>query len=126
MWELLSPGGRLLLSVPCAREAFEEYLDFNEYGLLAEDENHFVFGQRFYNQILLQERVYSITGNPTRCAVYGEKKIDTFKDNREKKCSGSGYPYWREPYMMGTDYKYFDSIDDLPGWGVTAMEFIKQ
>ena len=126
MWELLSPRGRLLLSVPCAREAFEEYLDFNEYGLLAEDENHFVFGQRFYNQILLQERIYCITGSPSRFAVYGEKKIDTFKENREKKLKGSGYPYWREPFMMGMEYKYFDSIADLPGWGVAAMEFVKQ
>lgn len=43
MWNLLSPNGRLLISVPCASEAFEEYTDYNEYGLLTPDENSYVF-----------------------------------------------------------------------------------
>jgi len=85
IWELLRPGGRLLLSVPCAKEAFEEYLDFNEYELLTADDENFVFGQRFYDQGLLEERIFSITGSPVRSAVYGEKTRGSFKKNREDK-----------------------------------------
>ena len=125
MWELLRPGGMLLLSVPCCKDPFEEYIDFNEYGLLTADDEGFVFGQRFYNQETLEERVYCITGRPSRFGVYGEIEKGAFELNRAQKLSGSGYPYWREPYMMGEEYNCFGSIRELPGWGVTAMEFVK-
>jgi SAM-dependent methyltransferase len=125
IWSLLRPGGRLLLSVPCAREAFEEYLDFNEYGLLGTDENNFVLGQRFYDQDLLEKQIFDITGNPLRFAVYGEKSLGSFNNNRAKKLSGVQYPQWREPWMMAEEYRYFNSISELPGWGVIAMEFVK-
>lgn len=125
MWQLLRSGGRLILSVPCAKEAFEEYIDFNEYGLLPSDKYGFVFGQRFYDEILLEERIFSITGKPVSQAVYGEVESGSFVKNRQEKVSNPDYPFWREPLMMGKEYSYFKSISDLPGWGVIAMEFIK-
>jgi SAM-dependent methyltransferase len=126
MWDLLRSGGKLLLSVPCAKEAFDEYLDFNEYELLTADSNNFVFGQRFYDEKILEENIYDITGKPARFAIYGEKEPGMFKKNRDEKFLNVHYPHWREPYMMGKDYMYFDSIGDLPGWGVIAMEFVKK
>lgn len=125
MWRLLRPGGRLIISLPCAREAFEEYIDFNEYGLLKPDKDNFVFGQRFYDEVLLEDRIFSITGKPISKAIYGEKKLGSFIENRQDKISRPDYPFWREPLMMGKDYRYYNSIDELPGWGVIAMEFFK-
>ena len=113
------------MSVPCAGEATEEYIDYNEYGLLNEDENSFVFGQRFYDRELLDSRIFDVTGQPIRICVYGEKKYGMFIENRDQKFSSPDYPYWREPYMMGRNFKEFSSINDLPGWGVVAMEFRK-
>ena len=126
LWQILRPGGSLILSVPCAREAFEEYIDFDEYGLLTPGEDGFVFGQRFYDEILLEKRIFSITGKPITQAIYGENKSGALKENRQEKISTPDYPFWREPLMMGKEYSYFQSISDLPGWGVIAMEFIKQ
>jgi SAM-dependent methyltransferase len=129
MWEVLKPGGRLLLSVPCAAKASEEYVDFNEYGLLAPDEAGFVFGQRFYDEQTLRERIFSVAGEPVCCAIYGEKDAGSLFENRERKCSepfaAGSYPFWREPYLMGQECRYFDSISALPGWGVIAMQFVK-
>ncbi len=125
MWELLRPGGRLLLTVPCAAEAREEYIDRNEYGLLEPNEDGFFFFQRYYDQKLLSENVFSITGEPSRYAVYGEKIVGTYRRNEQSKRSDPNYPAWREPYMMGQEYRYFDTVDDLPGIGVIAMEFVK-
>jgi hypothetical protein len=34
-------------------------------------------------------------------------------------------PFCREPYMMGREYRYFESIDELPGMGVIGLEFRK-
>jgi SAM-dependent methyltransferase len=125
MWAMLKRGGRLLLSVPCAAETSEEYINKNEYGLLEPDKSGFVFWQRFYDTLLLQERIFSITGQPNRKIVYGEKKAGTIINNTRRKRADPKYPIWREPYMMGQEYGYFKSIADLPGQGVIAMEFVK-
>jgi hypothetical protein len=125
MWEMLKRGGRLFLSVPCAAETSEEYIDKNEYGLLEPSENGFTFWQRIYDPMLLQERIFSITGQPNRKIVYGEKKAGTILNNTKSKRFDPNYPIWREPYMMGQEYCYFESVADLPGQGVIAMEFVK-
>lgn len=126
MWDLLKPGGRLILSVPCAAEAIEQYRDSNDYGLLDTDKEGFVFFQRLYDDNLLQKRIFSITGKPVRYVIYGEKKAGSFSKNMESKLVDPDYPFWREPYMMGRDFAYFAAIADLPGEGVIAMEFIKE
>jgi predicted SAM-dependent methyltransferase len=125
MWSLLQPNGRLLISVPCAQTAFEEYIDYNEYGLLKPDEDSYVLGQRFYDRMLLQDRFWNITGTPSHMAVYGEKQEGVFFRNRQERLTSDDYPFWWEPYFMGLNYQKYDSIDDLPGIGVVAMEFVK-
>jgi SAM-dependent methyltransferase len=125
IWRLLKPGGRLLLTVPCALKAREEYIDRNEYGLLGPTEGGFFFHQRFYDQRLLTENIFSIVGRPSRFAVYGEKVCGTYHANERAKMSDPSYPSWREPYTVGESYQYFNSVDDLPGIGVIAMEFVK-
>jgi hypothetical protein len=63
---------------------------------------------------------------PARIAIYGEKKKGLFFRNATmKRLLGFFYPFWREPYMMATEYKSFSSNDDLPGEGVVMLEFIK-
>ena len=39
--------------------------------------------------------------------------------------SGELYPGWREPYMMGAQYKVYESISKLPGMGVVGFLFVK-
>jgi len=125
IWKFLRPGGRLLLSVPCAAEAFEEYLDFNEYGVLATDKGGYVFGQRFYDEEQLQSRIFRILGQPSRVRIFGENRPGNFLANRARKVRGGSYPFWRESLMMGEEYCYFEQIRELPGLGVIAMEFVK-
>ena len=125
LWRLLAPGGRLLITVPCASRGFEEHIDCNEYGLLQRDENGFVFGQTFYDDEALRERILTITGLPVRSAVFGEVEKGLFFRNRERKLMDPTYPFWREPYMMATEYSRFHTVKDLPGVGIIAMEFRK-
>jgi len=127
MWAWLKPGGRLLLSMPCAAEASEQYINHNEYGLLTPDEAGFVFWQRFYDPGLLEERILSVTGQPHQRLIYGEKVAGAFLKNAERKRAeyATTYPFWREPYMMGREYNYFQRIADLPGEGVVALECVK-
>jgi SAM-dependent methyltransferase len=126
MWRMLKPGGRLLITVPCAAQASEEYINLDEYGLFERDERGFVYWQRYYDERLIKERIFCITGEPSRMVVYCEKRPGIYDRNVEKKRSGALYPYWREPFMMGVDFGYARRIADLPGMGVVAMEFIKK
>jgi SAM-dependent methyltransferase len=125
MWKLLRPSGVLLISVPCAAKASEEYININEYELINADENGFVFWQRYYDEALIRRRIYSITGEPRRCAIYGEKEGGFYQENVKRKRTDKFYPIWREPFMMGLEYEYKSKISELPGVGVIAMEFVK-
>ncbi len=126
MWELLKPGGKLILTVPCMAEATEQYISENEYGLLTPGEDGYTFWQLYYDSVILKEKIFPITGKPARMVIYGEKEAGSFAKNAHlKRSRGAGYPFWREPYVMGSEYAYFQSIQSLPGEGVVAMEFVK-
>jgi SAM-dependent methyltransferase len=127
MWQLLTPGGRLILTVPCAAQASEQYIDHNEYGLLPPDVDGYVFWQRFYDETLLRERIFRVIGLPRTVQVYGEKEPGLFQKNAARKRSeyATTYPFWREPWMMGQEYRFFSKVADLPGEGVIGMEFVK-
>lgn len=124
LWDAVKPGGQLIVTVPCAREALEEYLDLDEYGLLPADDRGYVFGQRFYDEALLRETFFSACGPPRRLEIFGERRAGLFVEDRAAKNTGLGRP-WREPYAVATGYARFTSIGDLPGWGVAAMSFRK-
>ncbi len=126
IWQLLKPGGKLLLSVPCAAVAEEQYLDIDHFGLQIPDENGFFFHQYIYDQRLLIERFYSVMGTPARLTIYGEKKAGSLLSGLLEKWSGQGYPLWKEPYAMARECRRYESLADLPGEGVISMEFIKK
>lgn len=126
MWSLLQPGGRLLLTVPCAAKAAVEYTDHDKYGLLGTDEAGIVFWQRYYDWELLCERIFAEIGQPVHMEIYGEKMRGAYTQNVEKKMrDGWRYPGWREPYLMGRDFRHYESTAVLPGMGVIGMEFRK-
>jgi SAM-dependent methyltransferase len=125
MWRLLAPRGRLLVTVPCARYACDEYTNLDEYGLFGKNEHGYVYWQRYYDVAALERRIWSVTGAPSRLRVYGEKQPGTYDANVDSKRTDPSYPYWSEPVFMGEHFRAYDSIDQLPGMGVVAMEFVK-
>ena len=126
LWNLLKKAGTLFLSVPCAHEPFEEHINFNEYRLLQSSQDQFVFGQRFYDETLLQERIFTITGEPESYRILGEKNKGTLLRNRHQKFASPAYPFWKEPLLMGKYFQDYDDLAALPGWGVITMEFKKR
>jgi len=126
IWQLLKPGGKLLLSVPCAAVAEEQYLDVDHFGLQTSSENGFFFHEYIYDQRLLVDRFYSVMGTPARLTIYGEKKAGSLLTGLLEKWSGQKYPLWKEPYTMARECRRYESLSDLPGEGVISMEFIKK
>jgi SAM-dependent methyltransferase len=121
---LLKPGGALLLTLPCAANGYDQYRDYDEYGLGSPDADGRYFFQRFYDLASLRERIFAMLGEPRQMVVYGEREPGFFGRNAEAKMRGLPYPFWREGYMMGRHFRTFPSIDALPGEGVVALEFI--
>jgi predicted SAM-dependent methyltransferase len=126
MWDLLKPGGKLLLSVPCAAVAEEQYVNVDHFGLQLPDENGFFFHQYIYDHSLLMDRFYSVVGSPIRLAIYGETKAGNLLSGLITKWSGQDYPLWKEPYAMAREFRRYESLSVLPGEGVIMMEFIKE
>ena len=126
MWLLLRPGGRLILTLPCAAQSLEQYISRNDYNVLSPGSDGYTFWQRYYDDERLQETIFTIAGKPTKMAVYGERLQGLFYRNASmKRLLGSLYPFWRESYMMAKEYRYFDTVADLPGEGVVMLEFVK-
>ena len=126
IWDLLKPAGRLILSVPCAAIAEEQYIDIDPFGLQRPQEDGFFFLQYVYDDPLLQQRFYSVLGRPTRYAIYGEREAGSLRRGLIKKWSGAKYPRWREPYTMTQDFQRYETLGDLPGEGVIVMLFEKR
>jgi SAM-dependent methyltransferase len=127
IWSLLTPGGKLIMTLPCMTQPLEQYISINPYDVLEPGENGYTFWQRYYDSERLETQIYNITGKPTYIAVYGEKMCGSFFRNASmKRLFGLSYPFWREPYMMAREYKYFSSIDELPGEGVVVLQFLKK
>jgi len=127
MWSLLRPGGHLVLTLPCMAQPLEQYISHNDYGVLSPESDGYTFWQRYYDEERLKTVIFSITGEPARTIVYGEKSPGLFYRNTSmKRLLGPLYPFWRESYMMATEYRYFKTIGELPGEGVIMLEFVKK
>lgn len=124
MWDRVAPGGRLLLSVPCAAQAMEEYSNVDEYGLLDADEAGFVFWQRYYDEARLQA-LFAITGAPVARELYAERAPGAYDEDVLKKRTNPFYPRWREPLATARAYARRDNLVTLSGMGVVALEFAK-
>lgn len=124
MWERVAPGGRMLLSVPCAAQAVEEFTNVDEYGLLETDEAGFVFWQRYYDEARLQA-LFAITGAPVSRAIYAERVPGAYDADVFAKRTNPYYPFWREPWTTARTYARSENLATLSGMGVVALEFAK-
>ncbi len=125
MWNLLRPGGKLLITIPCHRKQYEEYTNLDDYKLFESDKNGYVFWQRFYDELRLNRHIFCITGLPSYQAIYAENKAGFYDQNVIEKRSKFPYAFWYEPLMMGKNFSFFAKIDDLPGMGIIGLEFVK-
>lgn len=123
MWRTLRQGGRLLLSVPCAANSEQQFINIQQYSFTHLEDDGTVFHQYVYNSRSLQ-RLFAVTGPPVQQEVYGERQAGFHLRLYERKWIDASYPFWKEPWFM-TTFSRFDSIEQLPGEGVVLLEFVK-
>ena len=123
MWDMLTPGGRLVLTVPASAEGGTQMMDCDPYGLNRTAKGGFFF-QRFYSSA--QVRSFDIiAGRPIACEVWGERECGWLQANFEVKRQNVLYPVWREPYEVARNWKRFQTVEDLPGEGVFCAVYQK-
>jgi SAM-dependent methyltransferase len=123
LWRILRPGGTLLVSLSCARDAVEEWVDAPAVALGSEDRR--VLWRRLYDVRLLNGRIFEVTGLPKRYAIYGERNSISDNGCRAPKLTGGFQPGWRPSMIIGRDWRSYSSVRELPGQGVIAMKFVK-
>jgi hypothetical protein len=78
----------------------------------------------YYDHALLEEKIYSVINNLPICRFWRETSQLVSK-NAHLKRVGSAYPFWLEPYMVGTEYTFF-TPSTIARRGVVAIEAIKK
>ena len=125
VWSLLAPGGTLVVTVPCAKQGWTQYINRYSYGVLDAGDDGYTFWQRYYGADELIEKFYAVCGKPIRAEVYGERRKGEFYLNTCIKRSTNRYTFWWEPWRMLRRYQRYASIDSLPGEGVALLAFRK-
>jgi SAM-dependent methyltransferase len=122
-WRCLRPGGTLLISLPCVTDASEPDHPRSQGRAIAL--NRRTPPREFYDSRLIDERIFKIVGPPSRVMIYGETVAGSSRERLKRRLTDPSYPLWQEPLILGRGWRCFSSIDELPGEGITTLEFTK-
>ena len=126
LWNLVKPGGSLVLTVPVAAQHQEEYRRSDTYSLgYPRNSRGDVFFQRCYSASSLRSRIFGALNRvPTEVEVWGTSKW-YYEDyvHRWRRC-GLGETC-KDAYYVSKYVKRFTQIDSLPERGICCMAFIR-
>ncbi len=125
IWQLIKPGGALIITVPCSARGYALYTNSDHYGLLDADNRGRVFLEYLYDESMLKDFIFSITGPPKTMKIYGEVRAGFLRSELQRRWSGHYVRFWQEPELMRREFRQFSAIADLPGEGVAGMTFVK-
>jgi hypothetical protein len=126
MYNLLVPGGRLILTVPVDRRYWREYRDRDYYGTQPTSEDGRVFFQRNYDATAINERLINAVGHgPSVLRWFGEIQPGSFAKHEERCISQGLRRCVLDPKEMADNWHEYDSWKDMPGWGVCGIVFDK-
>ena len=122
MYNALTPGGRLILTVPVDREHWDEYRSVDHYGLQDQKSEGSYFFQRFYNRESIRERLLDPIGqNPIIEQWFGEIVPGRFTYYIQSWLSNGWNVTVDDPREIVDNYKAFSNWEDMPGVGVCGL-----
>ncbi len=126
MWRVLKPGGKLIITIPCAKNSYEEWRDTDTYNLSNHKNGGKYFFQRFYDSASIKERIIRLIGlEPIKVSILGEKRKDVFKEYEQRWINKGFRETIADPLYITRDYKIYSDIESLPGIGVCGLVFEK-
>lgn len=126
LWHWLCPGGKLVITLPCAAVSEELYINFDHYGLVSPTNDGFYFFERIYDDQMLERIFFSVLGIPTYQEIYGETTAGFLRQLLKERWVNPTYALSQEPLLMAKNIRQYNHIHELPGEGVIGLEFIKQ
>jgi SAM-dependent methyltransferase len=122
MYNLLVPGGRLILTFPVDREYRLEYRDHDDYGTQPIAEGGKVFFQRNYDAHAIEERLISVVKqSPSVMRWFGEDRPRSWA-RHEERCNRLGLRgSVLDPKEIADNWREWESWEVMPGWGVCGM-----
>ena len=126
MWRVLKPGGKLIITIPCAKLYYEEWREKDVYQLGNNKKDDKYFFQRFYDKASIKLRLMDSIGlQPALVKVFGEKVPGTFDSYVQRWINLGIRETVKDSFYIAHNYKYFDDIDLLPGVGICGLAFEK-
>ncbi len=126
LYRLLAPGGRLILTLPTDKTAWDEYRSRNEYGLDVTTKEDRYFFQRFYTHTTVRERIIeSIGQEPSRVAWYGEKNANHFHTYIQEWQEQGLKRVIQDASEFSRNYREYETWEAMPGVGVCGLLFEK-
>ncbi len=127
MWQAVRPGGRLILTVPTDRQAWDEYRDRDAYGTQPRDAaTARYFFQRFYDEAAIRARLVGTIGQePARVEWFGEKTPGHFHAYIARWRREGAAATRDDPWDVAANYRTYPSFGAMPGAGVCGLLFIK-
>jgi SAM-dependent methyltransferase len=122
MYDLLKPGGRLIVTTPVDRKFYEEYREEDTYRLDSAKSGGSYFFQRVYDEAALRARLFAPIGvQPAVTRWFGEKAQGQYR-KYEKRWVSEGLSCTADDSREICDnYREFRSWDEMPGHGVCGF-----
>lgn len=127
LWKVLRPGGRLILTVPTDKRAWDEYRDNDPYGTQPQSgAAGAYFFQRFYDEAAIQSRLGAAIGQePARVEWFGEKVAGHFHAYIARWRREGARATIEDSLDIALNYQTYPSFADMPGAGVCGLLFVK-
>ena len=122
MYNLLVPGGRLIVTIPVDRRYWLEYRGSDYYGTQPTAEDGRVFFQRNYDANAINERLINpVKRRPSVTRWFGEIHAGTFTKHEERSMRYGLRGCILDPKEMVDNWREYESWKDMPGWGVCGI-----
>lgn len=128
LYGALAPGGRLLLTVPADRRAWDEYRQSDTYrlGLPRRPEGYFF--QRWYDEAAVRDRLLGPIADPAatiHLEWFGERQAGRFAAYEQAWMRDGHARTVTDPLEIARGYRTYASWADMPGQGVCGIAITK-
>jgi hypothetical protein len=126
MYDLLEPGGRLIITVPVDKIHWDEHRDFKSYETQKAGQNGKYFFQRWYDEKSIEERLFEgINARPCTMKWYGEINPGRFHAYIKEWLRYGRECTVNDPREVSDYYKEYSSWEEMPGCGICCFMITK-
>jgi SAM-dependent methyltransferase len=124
MWNVLKPGGSLILTFPVDRSFRNEYRNSKYYGMQGETrKGGGYFFQRFYDMPAIRERLLAPIGHPRFVSrFFGEREPGLFAAYEKRWLREGLSATVDDPREIADNYAEYPTWEDMPGMGVCGLK----